>query len=458
MSPDAIVVGGGISGLACAFTLRNQGLDAVVLEREGAAGGNVRTSRLEGFRVERGPHTFMGSADDVFDLAEAAGLSDALTATQPSANDRFIVRGGRLHAVPTGLISFLASRLLSTRGKLALATEPLRSSRQHPDDTAAAFFDRRFGPEAARVMAGAFINGVYAGDPTQLSARAAFPLFWRFERDSRSMIFGAIRHHRERAAMRLKTGRQKRVGLYSFRGGLGRLTEALAARLGDACLVDRTARAVARRNGGFVVRTQDGELAAPQVVIATPPSEAARLLVGVDGVAADAVAATPMAPVAVTHLGFASRIAAVPNGFGFLAPRGEGVRSLGVLFASRLFADRTPPGGDLLTAFAGGMLDTAALELSDEQLVADAIANLELLLGPCGRPVVADVTRYPAAIPQLTVGHSERMETVSARLAGVPGLHLAGNYLRGVGLKDAVISGLAAASAVAARSRAEVRR
>jgi protoporphyrinogen/coproporphyrinogen III oxidase len=206
------------------------------------------------------------------------------------------------------------------------------------------------------------------------------------------------------------------------------------------------------------VRAGGDELAAPQLVIATPPREAARLLAGLDAVAAETVAATPMGPVAVTHLGFAKRVAAIPDGFGFLAPRGEGVRSLGILFASRLFGDRAPDGGDLLTAFAGGVLDAGALELPDSELVATALADLERLLGACGRPVVTEVTRYPEAIPQLTIGHAERMATVAVRLDSVPGLHLAGNYLRGVGLKDAVAAGLAAATRVVARARREVAR
>jgi oxygen-dependent protoporphyrinogen oxidase len=456
MSPDVVVVGGGVSGLACAFTLRRRGFDVVVLERDSVAGGNVRTSMVDGFRVERGPHTFMASADDVFDLAEAVGVGDELVTTLPSASARFIVRGGRLHAVPTGPLSFLGTRLLSWRGKLALAVEPWRSALQHPDDTAATFFDRRFGREAARVMAGAFINGVYAGDPSVLSARAAFPLFWDFERDAGSMIRGAIRHRRRRAAARVASGRPRRRGLYSLRGGLGRLTEALAAKLGDRCLTSREVEALARHNGSWAVRAAGAELIARQVVIAAPPRQAAALLAPVDGAMAKLVAATPMSPVAVTHLGFPRRVSTVPDGFGFLAPRGEGVRSLGILFASRLFGDRAPAGGDLLTSFAGGVLDVDALGLGDDALIALALADLERLLGVAARPALAEVTRYPEAIPQLVVGHAERIEALEARLGALPGLHLAGNWLRGIGLKDAVASGLKAAARVLAAPRARV--
>lgn len=455
MAHDVVVVGGGVSGLTCAVTLLREGLDVVVLEADTVAGGNVRTLALDGYRVERGPHTFMGSADHVFDLAEAAGLSDQIVPTDPRANDRFIVRGGRMHAAPTGPLSFLSTRLLSLEAKLTLATEPFRPARQHPDDTAAVFFTRRFGREAGRVLAGAFINGVYAGDPTTLSARAAFPLFWGFERDHGSMIRGTFHHQRARAKARAATGKPRRRGLFSFAGGLGRLTEALAARLGERCLTGREVLAVWRENGTFTVRAADGVLAARRVVVATPPEQAARLLRDVLPEAGALVAATPMAPVAVVHLGFSKLCPGVPDGFGFLAPRGEGVRCLGILFASRLFNDRAPVGGDLLTAFLGGVLDRQALDLEDAELARIVLDDLGRLVGPPPRPDRVLVTRYPHAIPQLVVGHAERMDALQGHLASRPGLVLAGNYLRGVGLKDAVASGLSAAQQVLAATSQE---
>jgi protoporphyrinogen/coproporphyrinogen III oxidase len=451
MSPDVLVIGGGVSGLTSAVALANKGLDVMVLEADAVAGGNVRTSAADGFRFERGPHTFMGSADDVFDLAETAGITAEVVPTDPKANDRFIVRGGRMHTAPSGAISFLGTRLLSLSAKLTLATEPLRSAHQHPDDTAAVFFRRRFGREAGRVLAGAFINGVYAGDPATLSARAAFPLFWGFERDHGSMVLGSFKYQRERA--RKRGDRPRRTGLYSFAGGLGRLSEALAGKLGERCLTGREVLAVRRENGAFVVRASDGEVRARNVIVATPPLQSAALLGSLDPEAGKLVAATPMAPVAVVHLGFRAGFPAVPDGFGFLAPRGEGVRVLGILFASRLFGDRAPAGGDLLTGFVGGVLDREAMDLPDEELTGIVLGDLARLIAPPPRPDFVVVTRYPQAIPQLVVGHAERMEALKGRLAAVPGLVLAGNYLRGVGLKDAVASGLQAAKAVLAREQ-----
>lgn len=455
---DAIVCGGGIAGLACGVRLLAAGLDVRVLEARDEPGGNVRSLADRGFRMERGPHTFMATADDVFDLADESDAAADLVPARRTSGVRFIVRDGGLHEVFTGPLSFLRSGLISTRGKLSLVTEPLRTQRGDPSDSAARFFERRFGPEAARVLAGAFISGVYAGDPESLSAAAAFPLFWGFEQEHGGMIRGGLSLVRERWSRRRALGAAappRRRGLYSLRGGLGTLSRAAADVLGDRLALDAAVDAVARDGRGWRVESAGRSLMARQIVLAAPPHRSAPLLGPVDGRLGSILASVLLAPLAVVHMGYEKRAAEIPDAFGFLVPRGEGPRTLGVLFPSRMFDDRAPGGGDLLTGFVGGMLDRDALELDDAGLLGTVLGDLERLVGLDREPDLVHVLRYEAAIPQLTHGHLDRMRDLRAALADLPGLHLAGNYLGGVGLKDAVASGMRAARDVmrlAARS------
>jgi len=428
---DLIVVGGGMAGLSCAFRLASAGQRPLVLEAASEPGGNVRSRVVEsGHRLERGPHTFLASADQIFDLAIEAGLEDQLAQSRPAASARFIVRDGRLHRAPDGAGTFFSTRLLSWRSKMRLAAEPLFTGRGTPDDTALSFFRRRFGDEAARVIAGAFVSGVYAGDPATLSAPAAFPLFWGFEQDAGGMIRGAIRHQRVKKAERQALGQAvppKRKGLWSFRKGLGQLSCTLGEKLGPMLRTDSPVDYLGQGEHGY--------------------------LTGIDPELAELLAGIPMAPVAVASLGFRRRLERLPDGFGFLAPREQGVRSLGVLFPSRIFEGRAPDGGDLLTGYLGGMLDPEAMELDDEALAGLVSEDLSRLMGIDQAPDFINVVRHATAIPQLVVGHLERMEKVRARLERLPGLHLAGNYLRGVGIKDAVASGLETAEAVLKQGR-----
>lgn len=456
MALDALVVGGGIAGLSCAWRLHQAGLEVQLLEAAAACGGNVRSRRVEGFLLERGPHTFRPSADDVFALAREVGADDAVIASRPAAKKRFIARGQRLHKVFTGPGSFLASRLLSWKGKWKLMGEPFRTrQRGQPSDDAATFFTRRFGPEAARVLAGAFISGVYAGDPRELSAPAAFSLFWKFEQEHGSMIRGAMRHTKEAKRARRARGdtAPRPRGLCSLREGLGQLTGAVARKLGDACRTNTAARAAGRDGNGFVVECERESFRARRLVVAVPPAEAAAVLRPLDAGLAALLASIPMAPMAVVHTGYARRAEQVPDGFGFLVPRGEGIRTLGILFPSRLFEGRVPQepdpqGGDLFTAYVGGMLDQAALDLDDQELAGIARGDLEILTGFSQEPRLVEVARHRHAIPQFTHGHLERMAALHQRRRNLEGLELAGNYLRGVGMKDAVASGFASAAAL----------
>lgn len=458
MSHDLIIVGGGMAGLTCAWRLGAAGFRPLVLEAGDRPGGNVRSELAGGFLLERGPHTFLSSAHQIFRLAGTAGLDDRLVNSRPEAAARFIARGGRLHRAPDSPGRFLTTRLLSWRAKLRLAAEPLVTRRGRPGDTALAFFHRRFGAEAARVIAGAFISGVYAGDPAALSAPAAFPLFWGFEQQSGGMIRGALRHQRRGSAERRAPGHSaplRRRGLWSFRGGLGQLSETLAAGLGSRYLGGRTVDGVSFDAGGFLVRSGGETRRAAGLVLAVPPHRASALLADAAPALSGLLAGIPMAPVAVVSLGFDCKLSEVPDGFGFLAPRDEGVRSLGILFPSRVFPGRAPDGGDLLTAYLGGMLDRRAVDLGDDELVGLVRGDLERLTGCRTVPALVRVARHPAAIPQLVVGHLERMAAVRQQLERVPGLHLAGNYLRGVGIKDAVASGESAAEAVIQLKRAK---
>jgi oxygen-dependent protoporphyrinogen oxidase len=334
--------------------------------------------------------------------------------------------------------------LLSVRGKLRLLAEPLITRRGQIDDSAATFFTRRFGAEAARLLAGAFIGGVYAGDPARLSAAAAFPLFWEFEQQHGGLIRGAL-VRRWRQPRPLRSVRPAGA-LFSFKDGLGQLPTAFAAQLGAGYRGAAAVEAIERSANGWRAVTTLGTASASALVLAVPPDVAARLLAPLDPLLAELLAGVVMAPVAVVHLGFAKRLERLPEAFGFLAPRGEQVAALGVLFPSRIFEGRSS--GDLLAAYHGGMLDPAACELDDDALVARTLDDLARVLAIEDSPSMRYVVRRPRAIPQLEHGHLTRLAAIATALQRWPKLGLAGNYLRGVGLKDAVAAGEAAAEAL----------
>ena len=75
-------------------------------------------------------------------------------------------------------------------------------------------------------------------------------------------------------------------------------------------------------------------------------------------------------------------------------------------------------------------------------------SELHQLLGIEAEPLLTRIARYPRSMPQYRVGHLQLVDEIEKRVAVYPGLALAGNAYRGVGLADCVRSGEAAAEAV----------
>ena len=449
------VVGGGLAGLATAHALLHlrPETDVVVLEATDAAGGKVRTSVQDGYTFDWGPNGFLANVPETLALARELGLSDRLRPAADAAANRYVYRDGGLRALPTSPGSFLRSELLSLPGKLRALSEPLLARSVRREETVYDFVARHFGYEAARVFAGVFVAEITAGDPRELSADALFPRLRKLEAAYGSVLRGmAAARRAERAAPAVEGGAPRDGRLTSFVGGAQTLVDALLHELGAR--VRTGAQAVALRDGlgrpggGAVVELAGGEaLEVDAVVLATPAFVAAELLAHDAPEAAAALAAIRYVDVAVVALGYDRIDVARPlDGVGFLAPRGEGVRSLGVRWSSATFPDQAPPGKVALRAIAGGALDPGFVAMSDEDAVAAVRRDLERTMGIVAEPESVRIVRWPRGIPQFGLGHLERIETARTTLAARrPNVALVGDYLDGVGLNDVVRSARAAA-------------
>ena len=180
-------------------------------------------------------------------------------------------------------------------------------------------------------------------------------------------------------------------------------------------------------------------IAADQVVLAVPAGAAAALTAPFDPGLAATLAEIPTAPLAVVALGFdEAALGRAPHGFGFLAPRGEGLRVLGCLWDSSIFPGRAPAGKVLLRAMIGGATDPAAIALTEAELVTVVRADLERAMGIRVEPERVWVFRHRQGISQYTVGHGARLARIEQAIAGWPGLHVAGQSYRGVAMTACV--------------------
>ncbi len=449
------IVGGGIAGLALGHALvRGRAaipdVDVVVLEHAARAGGHLQTDRVDGFLCEHGPNGFLDNAPATRQLIADLGLADRVQVSEDRARRRFLYLKGKLHEVPSSPGGLLRTPLLSWTGKLRLLGEPF-APRKFPglgslgqpgtgdDETIYDFAARRFGTDAARVFADAIVSGVFGGDAHQLSMRACFPGVSAMEGEHGSVLRGALAaRRRARTApppVSAELGR-----LTSFRNGIVELVDALVASLGPRVRTGARVKDVVRDGAGFRLTLDDASrLHADALVLACGPAASARLVSGLDAALARELREISSPPIAVVCLGFPVAASARPlDGFGFLVPRGQGVRTLGVLWDSSIYPGRAPRDHVLLRAMIGGATDPDAAGLADEELVAHVRRELAETMQVTGVPVLTRVFRHRPGIPQYNRGHLERLTRIDARLQRHPRLHLIGNAWRGVSINHCI--------------------
>jgi oxygen-dependent protoporphyrinogen oxidase len=433
----ALVVGGGISGLVCAYALRKAGIDAQLVEGSPRPGGVIHSVTRDGFLLELGPQSFSDTLA-LRELCQDLGISDQIVQAPPRA-PRYVLIDRELRPVPLSPLTFFMSSIIDGSTKWALVRDILgKSAPPDADESVAAFVRRKFSPQLLDRLVGPFVSGIYAGDSELLSVRSAFPQLFEAEKAAGSIVRGMLRLAKSRK------GPRDHPALQSLRDGNETLIHALSAKLGSALLLKTRISDIFRANdGSFDVRLEGsgaGEsVSAKTLIVATPTSITGSILASLDSCFETLLTSIDYAAVAVVSLGYRKAyVGHSLNGFGFLVPRSAGLRVLGTVWNSSLFPNRAPEGRALLTSFVGGATDPGAAKLNPEELANLVHREISTLLAIKTGPVFSNVTVWPRALPQYNLGHADRMAAVAKACSRFPGLWLTGNYFRGPAIGSCV--------------------
>jgi protoporphyrinogen/coproporphyrinogen III oxidase len=449
-SAPVIVVGGGISGLVCAYALKKAGVEVLALDTSRNAGGLIRSEKRDGFLLELGPQSFSGTAA-LRELCAELGIADQLLEA-PANAPRYVLINGALKAVPLKPPAMLTSSFLSSRTKWTIARDAVGSTRApDEDESIAAFVRRKFSDELLDRLVGPFVSGIYAGDPECLSLRSAFPQLHEAEKSAGSVIRGMLR------AAKSRKGPRERPALQSFRDGNQTLVQTLTGNLGSNLRSGAEVVSIVGRRQSSSIKFElrirqanSGEtVVADRLVLATPADVAGALLRDVNPAFEPVLGGIEYASVAVVSLGYKREdVAHSLDGFGFLVPRSSGLRTLGTVWNSSLFPGRAPAGHVLLTSFVGGATDRAAAALSCDELAQLVHREIAPVLQIRAAAVFSHVQIYRQALPQYNIGHSDRLRALDKLRADVPGLSFIGNYLKGPAIGNCVDLAMATADAV----------
>ncbi len=421
---EVVVIGGGFSGLLTAVEFGRRGIRATVVEASDRPGGVAQTVREDGYLLEPAAGTFLLPHPDLSPILHTAGIE--LVESPPSARRRWAFRHGAMHELKDSPAIAL-SPVLSWRAKFRTLREPWVHTPPPADDESLLHFAcRRLGPETGTLIANIMAHGVFAGDPTTMSARAAFGRLVGLEDEAGSLIRGGIQR------MKARPKGTPRATAHTSPDGMASVARSLSEFLGDRYKGSWPAASIRPDGDRWIVEGPE-TLTTDAVIIAVEPGAAAQFAPDELG---PMLSGRPTANVAIVGLGGRASDLPIPPGFGFLTGPGESIRALGMLFESEYASGRAPDGCRMVKAIYGGDADPNVLDLSDDDLLRLATDELSRAIRVDVRPSFTKVVRQAAGIPQYPVGHPQWLSQLDDALVPYPGLEFTGWGYRGIGVSS----------------------
>jgi len=428
------IIGAGISGLVTAFYLKKAGVEFTIFEKSETIGGVIQTKNDGTFLYETGPNSGVISHPEMADLfADLAGKCELELANNASAR-RLIWKNGNWHALPSGLISAIATPLFTFSDKLRVLGEPFRKKGNNPHENLADLVKRRLGQSFLDYAIDPFILGIYAGDPSYIIPKYALPKLYNLEQNYGSFIGGAIKKSREAKTEDDKKANRK---IFTAKGGLKNLVNALVDFIGHENI--RLNSAVEVIDNSFTIMVNDESEQFTQLVFTGITKNLSALMPFLNKKLLEPIESLKYAKVVEASIGFKNWKGRKLDAFGGLVPFKEDKNILGVLFMSSLFENRAPENGALFTVFAGGMRKTYLAELPEKELKTIIAKDFSAMMGLQNfEPDLFELNYYNQAIAQYGVDSEARLANISQLEEENPGLFLAGSMRDGVGIADRV--------------------
>lgn len=453
-----VIIGGGIAGLTTAFYLQktvrenNLPIEVKLIEASHRLGGKMQTVVRDGFTIERGPDSFLARKTSMTKLAGEVGMADQLVHNSTGksyvlVNERLHpMPGGSIMGIPTEMAPFITTGLFSLPGKLRAAADfILPKSAKEQDKSLGEFFRRRLGDEVVENLIEPLLSGIYAGDIDKLSLMSTFPQFYQVEQKYRSLILG-MKKSTPSQPKQPETGGKKEGVFLTFKSGLQSFAEAIEAKLdADAILKGLKVDNITKSGNSYEVYLNNGETIYADSIVAAVPHQATQSMFSQYGFFAP-FKEMPSTSVATVALAFPED--AIQNdidGTGFVVSRNNDYSITACTWTHKKWAHAAPEGKVLLRCYVGRSGDETIVDLSDDQIIKIVLDDLKKTMNITMEPEFSIISRWKNSMPQYTVGHKQRVETIKNEMKSqLPGVFLAGASYEGIGLPDCIDQGEAA--------------
>jgi oxygen-dependent protoporphyrinogen oxidase len=307
------------------------------------------------------------------------------------------------------------------------------------DESVTSFVERHYGREVVDYLADPLLTGVYGGAAASLGVRAVLPRFAEMEASHGSLGRGMV------AARKKSRGAAGGPLFSSLKNGMQQMVDAVAASLSPTSVVLKAAvLGIQAQDSGWIVSAGYKTDHFDAVILAVPAHIAGMLMSAASAPLARELSSIPYSSSVTVALGYGADVRnALPPGFGFLVPHRECKRMMAATFVHNKFPHRVPEGRALVRCALGGARDEGMISLSDEEIVLIVRDELRQIVGINSEPLFARIYRWSKAMAQYTVGHLDRVKKIDGLLP--PGIFLAGNGYRGIGVPDCVRTGKEAA-------------
>lgn len=450
---NILIVGGGITGLSAAYYLQKEitekdlPYEIKLVEAGNRLGGKIKTTRRNGYVIEQGPDSFLSRKEPGVKLVNELGLSDQLV--RNGTGQSYILVNNKLHKMPAGsymgipvrVRPFLFSGIFSPAGKLRAGMDFVKPRGKAGDQSLGSFFRRRFGNELVENLVEPLLSGIYAGDIDNMSIKATFPNFHHMEQEHRSLIKG-LQKTMPKPPKQKKPGAKKQGIFYSFENGLETLVEKLESVLGDIVSLGTGVDHIEKKEQGYHVLLNDGDVYKADSVVMTTPHNTVPKIFSQYSVFDDFndIPATSVANVAMAF--DASAIKQDIDGTGFVVSRNSDFRITACTWTHKKWPNAVPEGKALVRCYVGKPSDQAVVDLSDKEITDIVMNDLNKTMNITEEPEFSVISRWKNAMPQYTVGHTERIANVRETMGHqLPGVFLAGSSYEGVGIPDCIGQG-----------------